>query len=138
MQNIFISFIQSYLRFSKRLENHVILCWFQLHQFYNSLIFRNKTLKMPKAVYLLICLHHYLRSDLASRIESFSVPGAILFSENIHQQITNQPHLPSRLLGKFHFENVNKPSNIFALAIDRLAVPKPEETKGKGLLIEPG
>ena len=65
--------------------------------------------------------------NLASRIESLSVAGAVLFSDKVHDEIRNQPDLPARSLGSFQLKNVEKPVEIFALTGERLTVPDPAD-----------
>jgi predicted ATPase/class 3 adenylate cyclase len=70
--------------------------------------------------------------NLASRIESFSVPGSVLISEALHNQIKNQSKFQFQLLGKFNFKNVEKAKDIYALTCAGLIVPDPSDLKGKG------
>ena len=70
--------------------------------------------------------------NVASRIESLSVAGAVLFSDKIHDEIKNHPELTNKSLGKFELKNVKRPVEIFALANEGLTVPKSGELKGKG------
>ena len=69
--------------------------------------------------------------NIASRIESLGVAGAILFSERIKKDITNQTQFKVHALGDFEFKNIEKKMKVFALANDGLAIPKPSEMKGK-------
>ncbi len=70
--------------------------------------------------------------NLASRIESFSVPGAILISEAVYMQLKNHPHFQCKSLGQFYFKNIPKPSEVYAVSNPGLIVPDPSELKGKG------
>lgn len=70
--------------------------------------------------------------NLASRIESFSVPGAVLISDVVYGQIKNQPQFQLQSLGKFQLKNVDRPFEIFALANEGLIAPDPAELAGKG------
>lgn len=69
--------------------------------------------------------------NLASRIESLGVAGAVLFSKNIFQKIINHPEFEARSLGAFEFKNVEEPMEVFALVKDGFAIPSPEEIEGK-------
>jgi len=69
--------------------------------------------------------------NIASRIESLSVPGAVLISEKIHDEIKNQTDLPSVLLGSFELKNIKKALEVHAINIDSLKIPKSDEIKGK-------
>ena len=69
--------------------------------------------------------------NIASRIESLSVPGSILISEKVFDEISNQENLSAREMGYFEFKNVIKPVRIFALDSEGLVVPAREALKGK-------
>jgi len=69
--------------------------------------------------------------NLASRVESMGVPGAVLLSETVRYQIKNQPNFSLKLLGSFEFKNVEEPMNVYALANEGFPIPKREEMKGK-------
>ncbi|MDW3651187.1 MAG: adenylate/guanylate cyclase domain-containing protein [Bacteroidia bacterium] len=70
--------------------------------------------------------------NIASRIESIGIDGAILMSSSIRQQIKNKPEFQLESLGKFSFKNVTEPMSVYALGNEGLNVPKPSEMKGKG------
>ena len=70
--------------------------------------------------------------NIASRIESFGIPGGVLVSDSVHDQIRNQPHLGFVNLGKFKLKNVGRPFEIFAVSIGGLAVPSADLLQGKG------
>jgi class 3 adenylate cyclase len=44
--------------------------------------------------------------NIASRIESFSVPGAILVSDSVQDQIVNQPQIKTVSLGNYRLKNI--------------------------------
>jgi TolB-like protein/Tfp pilus assembly protein PilF len=68
--------------------------------------------------------------NLASRIESLGVAGAILISDSIYYLIRNHAEIKAVPLGKFRLKNVDHPVPVFALANDFLSVPKPEGLPG--------
>ncbi len=70
--------------------------------------------------------------NLASRIESFSKPGAVLISDAVYQQTKNQPQFTFRSLGRFDCKNVPNPVEIHALTNEGLIIPEPTELEGKG------
>ncbi|MFC2093829.1 tetratricopeptide repeat protein [Bacteroidota bacterium] len=74
--------------------------------------------------------------NVASRIESLSVAGAVLFSDKVHDEIKNHPELTEKSLGKFELKNVKQPVEIFALTNETLTVPEPGELIGKGKTTE--
>lgn len=69
--------------------------------------------------------------NIASRIESLSIPGAILMSGVIRDQIKNKEGIQLSALGSFDFKNVDEPIEVFALANDDFVVPKKHQMKGK-------
>jgi len=69
--------------------------------------------------------------NIASRIESMGVPGAILFSEAIKKQIKNKPEFVVSSLGEFEFKNVEEPMEVFALANQGFPVPRQDYLNGK-------
>ncbi|MDH3650644.1 MAG: adenylate/guanylate cyclase domain-containing protein, partial [Saprospiraceae bacterium] len=75
--------------------------------------------------------------NITSRIESFGVAGAILFSEPIRSQISNQKEFNFRSLGSFQFKNVEEEMPIFALSNSGLVIPSKEDMKGKGRPVSP-
>ena len=70
--------------------------------------------------------------NIASRIESMGVAGAVLLSSSIRQQIKNKPEFELVSLGKFAFKNVAEPMTVYALGNAGLVVPKADQMKGKG------
>jgi TolB-like protein/class 3 adenylate cyclase/Tfp pilus assembly protein PilF len=69
--------------------------------------------------------------NIASRIESMGVPGAILLSHTIKEQIRNKPEIKLTSLGNFEFKNVDEPIEVFALASDDFPVPSRDSLIGK-------
>ena len=69
--------------------------------------------------------------NVASRIESLGVAGAVLFSKPIKKHLSNQKGFEIQSLGEFDFKNVEEPMEVFALANAGLVVPRREEMKGK-------
>lgn len=75
--------------------------------------------------------------NIASRLESIGVPGAIMLSAAVQDQIRNHPELNVASLGKFHFKNVEAPMEVFALANDGLVVPERKTLKNLGKQTHP-
>lgn len=69
--------------------------------------------------------------NLASRIESLAVPGAIFISEKVHDEIKNQENIDTREMGYFELKNVKQPVRIFAIANNGIVVPARDEVRGK-------
>ncbi len=69
--------------------------------------------------------------NVASRLESISIPGAVLVSKNVRNQIKNIPELKVVPIGTYEFKNVEEAISIYALATGSLPIPEPHEIKGK-------
>lgn len=69
--------------------------------------------------------------NVASRIQSLGVPGSVLFSKKIKDEIHNKAEFQTLSLGNFEFKNVEEPLEIFALSNPGFIVPRKEEMKGK-------
>ncbi len=65
--------------------------------------------------------------NLASRVESLGVPGAILITERVIHDLRNHPQFDPVSLGKFEFKNVSQPIEVYALADTGLTVPRERE-----------
>ncbi|MEL7533068.1 MAG: adenylate/guanylate cyclase domain-containing protein [Bacteroidota bacterium] len=70
--------------------------------------------------------------NVASRVESMSVPGAVLLSKKVRDELKNQPVFQLQSLGSFAFKNVEEPMEVYALANEGLSVPRAADMKGKG------
>ena len=69
--------------------------------------------------------------NIASRIQSLGVPGSVLFSKKITDEIRNKAEFRLTSLGSFEFKNVEEPIEVFALSNPGFVVPKPEDMRGK-------
>ena len=69
--------------------------------------------------------------NVASRIESCAVPGSILISDKVHDQIRSHKHIHVKFLDAYELKNVDDALPIFAIANERLIIPNPKEIKGK-------
>ncbi|MCB0853727.1 MAG: adenylate/guanylate cyclase domain-containing protein, partial [Bacteroidetes bacterium] len=54
--------------------------------------------------------------NIASRIESMGLAGAVLISSNVRNQIKNKPEFELTSLGRFSFKNVEEEMSVYALA----------------------
>jgi hypothetical protein len=70
--------------------------------------------------------------NIASRIESFGLPGSVMVSDSVHDQLKNQSLYNFVDLGKFKLKNVGRPFTIFAIATQGVAVPAADQLQGKG------
>ena len=69
--------------------------------------------------------------NIASRIQTLGVPGSVLFSKNITDEIRNNSEFQITSLGSFEFKNVEEPIEVFALSNPGFVVPKPDDMHGK-------
>lgn len=69
--------------------------------------------------------------NVASRIESLSIPGGILISDKIYDEIKNHPSLPAEFLGTYKLKNVKSPVRIYALSGHGLNTPTVQQLKEK-------
>ncbi len=69
--------------------------------------------------------------NLASRIESMAVPGAVFISGKVHDEIKNHEKIKTQELGFFELKNVKEAVRIYAIANDGIVVPSAAELKGK-------
>jgi adenylate cyclase len=74
--------------------------------------------------------------NVASRIETLGIPGAVLFSEKVWDDIRNHPEFHTQSMGAFRFKNVEKPMAVYALTNEGLQVPSAEDMQ-KGKLKQP-
>ncbi|MDX2285443.1 MAG: LytTR family transcriptional regulator DNA-binding domain-containing protein [Bacteroidia bacterium] len=71
--------------------------------------------------------------NIAARIESMGIPGAVLLSGEVQAALAEDASLAAAPLGKYALRHVSQPVEIFALTGDPLAVPKPEQLLRKGI-----
>jgi TolB-like protein/Flp pilus assembly protein TadD len=69
--------------------------------------------------------------NVAARIEAISIPGAVLFSDKVFDDIKNHPQFHADSLGEFKFKNVKRPVEVFALSDRQLTVPTAKDLEGK-------
>jgi TolB-like protein/class 3 adenylate cyclase/Flp pilus assembly protein TadD len=74
--------------------------------------------------------------NVASRIESFAVPGSVFVSRKVVDEIKNQPRIEFISLGRFELKNVDEAIDIFAIKTDKLVVPHKESLVGKGQTVK--
>src|SRR4249920_2538014 len=69
--------------------------------------------------------------NVASRIESLGLPGCVLLSDKVRDEISNHPGLKTMSVGIYHLKNINRPVEVFALDHPGLVKPKPDSLQGK-------
>ena len=68
--------------------------------------------------------------NVAARIESMSIAGAILISGKLNDELKNQGQFSTRSLGQFVLKNVKIPIEVFAIANQGIKIPARSEMKG--------
>ncbi|MEX1335332.1 MAG: NB-ARC domain-containing protein, partial [Candidatus Limnocylindrales bacterium] len=70
--------------------------------------------------------------NIASRVESFALPGAVLLSDAAYAHLRNRTDVAVVSLGRFRLKNVGRPLELFAVSDDGIVVPDPRAVEGKG------
>lgn len=70
--------------------------------------------------------------NIASRIESFAIPGSIFISGKVYDDIKNQKDIQTLSLGKYELKNVKEEVEIFAISNQGLKIPDHDNLEGKG------
>lgn len=69
--------------------------------------------------------------NVASRIESLGVVGAILISDRMQAELHNHPEIKTASVGVYQLKNIDRPMEVFALANEGLVIPKHNSLQGK-------
>jgi adenylate cyclase len=69
--------------------------------------------------------------NIASRIERMSVPGSVLISDRVFDEIKNVEGIRTKELGQFELKNVRHPVGLHAVIAEDITVPDPVELAGK-------
>ncbi|RLD19098.1 MAG: hypothetical protein DRI69_09115 [Bacteroidetes bacterium] len=71
--------------------------------------------------------------NIASRLESLAIPGSILISSKVHDDIKNQNDIQAISLGKYLLKNISEPIEIYSISNPGLEVPHKTKLVGKGV-----
>ena len=63
--------------------------------------------------------------NIASRIETLSVPGAVLFSAKVYEEIKNQKDIKAKSIGKYYLKNVQHRVEVYAASNEGMVIPVP-------------
>lgn len=74
--------------------------------------------------------------NLASRIESLGIPGSILISKRVQDEIRNQTDINLSHLGSFDLKNVEESMDIYAVTNEGLIVPDRNNLLGNTKTVE--
>lgn len=69
--------------------------------------------------------------NIAARIEALSMPGSVLISSRVREELHNQPTIAVSSLGVFDLKNVKEPIEIFAVSAEGLNVPTAKDVRAK-------
>jgi len=72
--------------------------------------------------------------NIASRIESLSKGGSVLFSSKVNDELKNHTEFKTRSLGLFELKNVKYPVEIYALISDEIIVPDKSDFESRSVL----
>jgi adenylate cyclase len=61
--------------------------------------------------------------NVASRIEGLSVPGGVLISDKVFDEVKNQGDIKTKFLGRFSLKNVTRQIEVYAITNEGLVVP---------------
>jgi TolB-like protein/Tfp pilus assembly protein PilF len=70
--------------------------------------------------------------NIASRIESMAIPGSVLISGKIFDEIKNHAQFKTKSYGPFQLKNVTHPTRIYGLVAEGCLTPDAADLKGKG------
>ena len=70
--------------------------------------------------------------NIASRMESFAVPGSIFISGKVYDDIKNQKDIQTVSMGRYVLKNVKEQVEIFAISNPGIKVPDSGNPEGKG------
>jgi hypothetical protein len=71
--------------------------------------------------------------NIASRLESMAIPGSILISAKVRDDVKNQKSIQTVSLGSYELKNVSEPVEIFAVSNPGLVVPQNRKLEGRGV-----
>ena len=70
--------------------------------------------------------------NIASRMESFAVPGSIFISGKVYDDVKNQKDIHAVSLGKYSLKNVKEEVEIYAISNPGIHIPELYSLEGKG------
>lgn len=61
--------------------------------------------------------------NIASRVENQAIPGSILITEKIYDEIKNLPEIKTKSLGNYQLKNISQPVQLFAVTNKGIKIP---------------
>lgn len=74
--------------------------------------------------------------NIASRIENIALPGSVLISDKINDELKNQMEISAEFLGRFELKNVKYPIKIYALKSEGIIIPTRDQLESKSAIAE--
>lgn len=74
--------------------------------------------------------------NISSRLQSLSVPGGVLISEKVYDEVKNHPEIVAISLGSYSLKNVQKPVEVYAIANEDLVVPDEQDIRSGSNSVE--
>ena len=68
--------------------------------------------------------------NVAARVQSLAIPGSVLISDRLQEELANHPYLPTVSLGRVRLKGVPRKMEVFALEGADLAIPNPTSFQG--------
>jgi adenylate cyclase len=69
--------------------------------------------------------------NVASRIENLALPGSVLVSDKVNEELKNQTDVSTTELGSFKLKNVRYPLRVYSVSSHGITVPTPDQVAGK-------
>ncbi len=69
--------------------------------------------------------------NVASRIENLALPGSVLVSDKVNEELKNQTDVSTSELGTFKLKNVRYPLRVYSVSSHGITVPTPDQVAGK-------
>lgn len=69
--------------------------------------------------------------NIAARIENIAIPGSVLVSDKINDELKNQSEISTVFLGRYNLKNVKAPVRIYALKSNGLVIPSHQQLEGR-------
>jgi len=69
--------------------------------------------------------------NVASRIENLALPGSVLVSDKVNDELLNQTDVSTSELGTFKLKNVRYPVRVYCVSSHGITVPTPDQVAGK-------
>ena len=69
--------------------------------------------------------------NVAARVEGLGIPGSVLISEKVFDEVKNHGDIQTVDLGSFNLKNVKRPMAVYAIANGGLSIPGDDDVQGQ-------